>query len=580
MEAKPNLIPELLGTLRRRRVPMALTFVIIAALSFALALFWPPTYQSTGVILIEQQEVPSELVRSTISSYADQRIQVIQKQVMTTENLLRIVLKYDLYARQRKTETRERIIRRISEDVQFRMISADVVDPRSGVPTRATIAFSVGYNSRSPDLAARVANELVSLYLEQNIESRKQRTADAADFLGGEAQRLNARIEELQAQIAAFKEQHPNDLPELSQHNQSLMIRLDEEVRETDMRMRSLDQQITYLDAQLAQISPTSQVYTSTGERVLSPADRLKFVRTEFARLSAIYSPDHPDVVKLKREMEGLEQSVDTTDSSNDLQRQLNDAKTQLASAQQKYAADHPDVVRLQRLVASLGQQLAQAPQGPATAAARQPDNPAYIQVKSQREGSVNERNSLARKTTTLKAQIGELEGYLATAPAVERDYMKMVREVENDQAEYRTVKQRQMEADSSQHLEAERKGERMTLIEPPFTPTEPASPNRTMIVSLGLLFATGAAVGIAALLNLVDTSVRSRHDLTALLSVPPLAVLPWIETKADVERFQRVRRYSVVAIAAFMVLAATFVHLFVKPLDVILQVALRWVTA
>ena len=81
MEAKPSPIPELLATVRRRRVPMALAFAIIAVSSLALALFWPPTYQSTGVILIEQQEVPSELVRSTISSYADQRIQVIQKQV-------------------------------------------------------------------------------------------------------------------------------------------------------------------------------------------------------------------------------------------------------------------------------------------------------------------------------------------------------------------------------------------------------------------------------------------------------------------------------------------------------------------
>jgi uncharacterized protein involved in exopolysaccharide biosynthesis len=438
----------------------------------------------------------------------------------------------------------------------------------------------VGYNSRSPDLAARVANELVSLYLEQNIESRKQRTADAADFLGNEAQRLNSRIEELQGQIATFKEQHPNDLPELSQSNQALMSRLDEEVRETEMRIRSLDQQVTYLDAQLAQISPTSQVYTSTGERVMSPADRLKFVRTEYARVSAIYSPDHPDVLRLKREMAGLEQSVDTTDSSNDLQRQLTDASAQLASAEQKYAPNHPDVVRLQRLVDSLRQQLAVAQQGPTAAPDKSPDNPAYIQVKAQREGSVNERNSLAKKIGALKGQIGELEGHLASAPAVERDYMVMVREMENDQAEYRTIKQRQMEADSSQHLEAERKGERMTLIEPPVTPTEPASPNRTMIVSLGVLFAVGAAAGIAALLNLVDTSVRSRRDLTTLLSVPPLAVLPWIETQADVQHYRLIRRYSVVAIVAVMVLTVTFVHLFVKPLDVILQVALRWVTA
>jgi uncharacterized protein involved in exopolysaccharide biosynthesis len=568
--------------LRQRRLPMAIAFAAILGIAIAMALLWPATYKSTGVILIEQQEVPSELVRSTISSYADQRIQVIQKQVMTTENLLKIILKYDLYPKQRKYESRELIIKRMTEDIQFKMISADVVDPRSGVPTRATIAFSVAYSNRSPELAARVANELVSLYLEQNIESRKQRTADAADFLASESQRLSARIEILQGQIAQFKQSHPNDLPELSVSNQALISRLEEEVRETDTRIRSLSEQITYLDAQLAQISPTSQVYTSTGERVLSPADRLKFIRTEYARLSGVYAPDHPDVLRLKREIEGLERTVDASDSSNDLQRQLEDAKTKLASAREKYSADHPDVLRLQRLVDSLGERLASVRE-PGTAAStvvRQPDNPAYIEIKAQREGSVNERASLAGKLVGLRAKISALESHLANAPIVERDYSMMLREMENDQAEYRTIKQRQLEADSSQHLEAERKGERMTLIEPPLTPTEPSSPNRWLIVTLGTFLAASAAVGLAMLLNAVDTSVRGRQDLAALLNAPPLAVIPWMDTEADRDARRKVRRYSIAAACATMLVAVACVHFFLKPLDVLVQVALRWVGA
>jgi uncharacterized protein involved in exopolysaccharide biosynthesis len=499
---------------------------------------------------------------------------------MTTDNLLKIVQRYDLYAKQRKYESREKIIKRISDDIQFRMISADVIDPRSGNPTKATIAFSVGYDSRSPDLAARVANELASLYLEQNIESRTRRTADAADFLGSEAQRLSRRIEELQGQIATFKELHLNELPELSQNNQTMLTRLNEELRDAETRIRSLDQQIVYLDAQLAQISPTSQVYTSTGERVLSPADRLKFARTEYARLSGVYAPTHPDVQRLKREISSLELAVGGGVDTNDLQRQLEEANAQLAIFRNKYSADHPDVQRIQRLISSLTDQMAHArsmPEyiNPTTA---RPDNPAYIEIRAQREGSSNERSSLVKKVTALRERVANIEAHLASAPAVERDYSVMVRELENDQSEYRIVRQKQLEADSSQHLEAERKGERMTLIEPPLTPTQPTSPNRTLIVGLGLVLAIACAIGLATLLDLMDTSVRNRQDLTTLVSVPPLAVLPWIETKADRATQIRLKRNSIAGVATAMMIAIVLVHFLYRPLDVLFQTALRWV--
>jgi uncharacterized protein involved in exopolysaccharide biosynthesis len=72
-----------------------------------LALFLPPAYQSIGTVLIEQQEMPPELVRSTVTSYADQRVQVISQRVMTTQTLLEIIRRYNLYPRQRSRDSRE-----------------------------------------------------------------------------------------------------------------------------------------------------------------------------------------------------------------------------------------------------------------------------------------------------------------------------------------------------------------------------------------------------------------------------------------------------------------------------------------
>jgi succinoglycan biosynthesis transport protein ExoP len=560
---------------RRRRVPAIIAGVSVLVIALAAAFLWPPTYRSTGTILIEQQEVPVDLVRSMVSSYADQRIQTISQRVMTSDNLMRIIDRYQLYPDKRRKEPREALLKRMRDDILFSMISADVVDPRLGRPTKATIAFSVSYDNRSPALAAKVANEIATLYLNENLESRRQTADNTTTFLTAEGDRLSKQIDELDAKLAVFKEQNVNNLPELSQLNMQLMNRAEEELRETETRVRSLDQQIVYLDAQLAQLTPTAQLYAETGERILSPSDRLKTLKSEYARANAIYAPTHPDILRMKREIAGLEKQVGRVDAGNDLARQLSDAQSQLAAAREKYAADHPDVQQLERMVVSLE---AVIREGPSTSepVRTDPDNPAYIQVSAQREASLNERAALQKKNAVLRARIGDYERRMAASPEIAREYSGLARELEGAQLKYSEVRQKQMEATLAKNLETERKGERFTLIEPPMAPEEPVSPNRLAIVLLGLVFAIGGAVGMIVLLETVDTSIRSRRDIEALISVPPLAVLPWIETPGERSSKVKVRRLSLAGAAGSMVLAVIMMHFLYRPLDVLWAVAWR----
>jgi len=146
---------EYVAAARHWRWQLVATFVLALLAFAALAVLLPPKYRSAATILIEQQEMPQELVRSTVTSYADERVQVISKRVMTTETMLNIVRRYDLYPRERAKDTREALLGRMRKDIGLKMISADVIDPRSGRPTSATIAFEVSYMSNSPDLAGR-----------------------------------------------------------------------------------------------------------------------------------------------------------------------------------------------------------------------------------------------------------------------------------------------------------------------------------------------------------------------------------------------------------------------------------------
>jgi uncharacterized protein involved in exopolysaccharide biosynthesis len=586
MQTKANVnLGEHLQTLRRRRRPLLLAIGAGLGVTLLVAFLWPPTYRSSAVILIEQQEIPQDLVRSTITSYADQRVQVISQRVMTTANLLDIIHRYKLYPREQKTEPREVLIEHMRDDIGMNMISANVIDPRSGHPTQATIAFSVSYDSRSPDLALKVANELTTLYLNENLTSRKQLTRDTASFLSSEADRLNAEIADLEKRLAAFKKSHVDNLPELAQLNFQLIDRTEQELRDTETRIRSLDDQTTYLKAQLAQINPTSQLFSATGERILSAADRLKALRTQLASLSALYAPDHPDVVRTKREIEGLEREVQSPQPVNDVARRLEDARGELAAARQRYSADHPDVVRLERTVAGLEETLRSAPQaaaaaGPADQGGRvdvdPPDNPAYIQIRAQLESAENERQSLDGKRTELKANLAVFDRKLAQSPEVEREYRALSRDYENARAKYQDVRAKQMEAELAQNLESDRKGERFTLIEPPLPPEKPTSPNRALILVLGALLAVGAGFATVAVLENLDTTIRGRKDLTELLDTPPLAVIPRIQTLAQkVQGRARWRTAMFGAVGGFVTLVLAL-HFLYRPLDVLWFTVLR----
>src|ERR1700722_6572221 len=170
----------------RRPPPFVVTASACLLLAVSLALFLPPTYRSSATILIEQQEIPQELVRSAITSFADQRVQVISQRVMTTQNLLSLIDRYHLYPDIRVTKPREVLMQRMRDDIAMKMISADVIDPRSGHPTQATIAFSVSYQSNSSELALKVSNDPTTLYLNENLSSRTQLAEQTSAFFAKE----------------------------------------------------------------------------------------------------------------------------------------------------------------------------------------------------------------------------------------------------------------------------------------------------------------------------------------------------------------------------------------------------------
>lgn len=573
---QPNTRERLLAYWRRRS-----TFFIAApaaaALAILLAVLLPATYRSAATILIEQQEIPQDLVRSVITSFADQRVQVITQRVMTTQNLLQLIDRYKLYPDIRDKEPREVLLKKMRDDIGMHMISADVIDPRSGRPTQATIAFSVSYQSRSPDLALKVANELTTLYLNENLTSRIRLGEQTSEFFSEEVNRQAAHITELDKNLAAFKEKHHDELPDLLQLNIQTAQRTELDLRDAQNQISSLESQRILLQAELAQISPNAVVYKDSGQRVFGPEDRLKDLKSQLASDRARYGPDHPDVITAEREVAGLEKEVKSEDGTADRLRQLSDAKAKLAIVLQKYSAEYPDVVHLRHEVESLQKAVdADADAGIQNAEREHADNPAYLQVKGQLDALATQRDAAIKKRDELQAKLNDYDNREAKSPEVERQYREMTRQLDSAQVQYQTILAKQTEAQVSKNLEADRKGEKFTLIEPPLPPEKPISPHRKLIVAVGLLMSAALGIGAVIARESFDGSVRGPADVRQLFEVPALASIPVIYTVDDKKRRRRIIRYSWSGGAAAVLLSTAMVHLFVRPLDVVWQVLLR----
>jgi uncharacterized protein involved in exopolysaccharide biosynthesis len=581
---------------KRRRWVFSAVATIFAIAAILGALLWPPTYRSQATILIEQQEIPEDLVRSTITSYADQRIQVISQRVMTRSNLMGIIEKYDLYHDDRKDEPNEVILEQMRKDVDMRMISADVIDPRSGRPTQATIAFSLAYDNRAPDTARKVANELVSLYLNENLKSRSQLATDASGFLSDEVDKLAKYIAEVDKNLSAFKEKNYGVLPELNQINFQLMDRAERELADAERALRQANEQHAYLEAQLAQLAASGAV-TVDGERVLTPRERLAAQRNKLSSLRALYSESHPDILRLQREIEGLEKEVaaQQTDSAAaestaskvapdmlELQARLDARRAALAAARQRYSGGHPDVQRLEREV---NQTLAELWIARKTANAEPEANsvenaisagPLYVQLQGQLKANELEQQARRSEKASLEAKIVEYERRLSRAPGVERQYQEFVRDRENAELKYRELKAKEMEARLAQSLESESKGERFTLIEPPELPERPRKPNRPVVAAVGLLAAVVMAVGYVLLLEALNGSVRDRRDFVRHFSLEPLAVLPYMTTSQETRKRVLVGRLAVLGGLVALVGVGVLINYLWMPLDVLMYGGMR----
>ena len=177
--------------LKKRKFYGLIPFLCVFLIGWAAVMLLPPKYLSEGKILVESQQIPIDLVRPTVTATASERIATIQQRVMTRDNLLKIADKYQMYADQRDKLSRTDILDLMRANT---FVKAVDIDPQLQRTQNLTVAITVGFTDKRADVAAKVANELMTLFLNEDARNRTNRATETTKFLAQEVDKLKAEL--------------------------------------------------------------------------------------------------------------------------------------------------------------------------------------------------------------------------------------------------------------------------------------------------------------------------------------------------------------------------------------------------
>jgi uncharacterized protein involved in exopolysaccharide biosynthesis len=303
------------GLIKKNFFYFLVVFGVISTLGLVLAAIQGPTYLSEGKILVQNQEISPDILTPVVTATAGERAQLIQQRVLTRDQLLSIANRFGIFP---GVSDSSEVLDLMRNRIQIKPIAVEV----DGMlrPNSRAVAFTVGFVHENPEIAMRVANELVALIIGGDERSRSGKTTEMVKLLASQAKDIDDKIEATQAQML-----------EVARRPRALTVAIPEE-----QKIRSTE---------------------------------IARLKTELTQKLSIYSDGHPSVTALKKRIATLEKQAagpsqvpEQAQSSPDdeiegfkrqrqaLERQLADTNGKLASARLREKLDLEQQDRMQLL--------------------------------------------------------------------------------------------------------------------------------------------------------------------------------------------------------------------------------------
>jgi uncharacterized protein involved in exopolysaccharide biosynthesis len=493
-----------------RRFPVMAVFVLVCSgLGVITAMKTPETWATTARLLVEAPQITQV---ESIEVDAVEQLEIIEQKLLTRANLVDIANRFDVFENIRSMEP-DTVVERMRSATRIR---------RSAGRNKATL-MTISFEGRSGKVAADVVNEYTTLVLEENAESRNAIAENTLQFFEREAENLARDLDRQSTEIAVFKSENANALPE------DQTTRFGRQTLLQD-RLARLERE---LQAGLQRRADTERLYKDNRnltpgavQRPLSAEEqRLISARAELDLLKSVYSETNPRVKRKQAEVTSLEAIV---------------------AAQQGLVVEDDG------------------------------EDPVISQQQAILDATLSEIDSrldfIRSDIEATKAEMENLQRAISRSSANGIELNTLEREYEIIQTRYNAAVSNLNEARMTERIESTAQGQRISVIENANIPQVPAGPNRPKIAALGLLAGLGLAAGYFMLLETLNRTVRRPAELMSKFNVTPITTIPYMETHT-----RRVARRAGLITATIIVLigvplALWYIDTNYLPLDLLVQ--------
>ena len=514
MDERGFSLNDVVGIFRRRlRLILAISMSSFL-ISVVIAALLRNEYSVYTTILVEPQSISKKLVESgEVEQDAMNRLHLMTMQILSRSRLSKIIDELKLYPKESETKTREQVIDMMRSRILVEPVLPDI-DPELKRKLDIQInTFRLFFRHQNASVGAAVANRLSNDFIDEHIKERVQSSGDTAEFVDSELQRLTGRLRELEAQIAQVKGQNAGSLPDDVFANQRQIERSFDAYSLAQQRLAEAQSDQTFYTQQatVARENGVGALGAQQNSQVLSPNQRLQFLENELGELrSRGFTDKHPDVSATLAEMEQVRDRI------------------------QKGGSDESET---------------KAPTSVAEQQARNEAQRAALRVEASQ-----------REVTRLQGEIEQAQARLAATPRVAEQLDALQREYANLSESSNDFSNKRLEANVAANMERRQKGEQFRVLEPAYAPPDPTSPNRPLILLLGLMLGVGAGAGVALLLEAADSSYHDSRALQSALRLPVLASIPAILLDTDRARIRRRNfreAFAAVTISGFVLTGA-----------------------
>jgi len=498
-------IADLKGVVRRRAKLVFATWLVISLASYWLAMALPNEYESSATVLVEPQSVDEELIRAGVApSDLNRRLGLMAAKIMSRPRLSRIIDDLSLYREESNYLERQEIINLMRDQVKVEPVIPELEQDRQTLRTNFEIdRFKIHFRDHNAEVARNVAQRLANDFIEEHISNRVEVSQKSLEFIDAELVRLAESIRAIESRVAEIKAANPGRLPEDMAANQRQLERL--------MTAVSYARR----DASTARSDEAFFHSQSATARELLGGNTL--------------------------DRRGRETRVDRKQSLNLL---LTDMRSR------GYTEKHPDIVKTQAELATLEDQIE------ASKSDERPGSLAEHGAEAEAERARLRRLHAEAEIELLRSKEEELLQLLGEAPGVAEQLYGLDRQYQHLFQSYQDFSNRRHQASVQADLERRQLGEQFRVLEQAFVAAEASSPNRVVIILVGVLFglAMGGAAGIV--MEAADPTVHDARQLQASLNIPVLAAIPEIWLESDRLRKRRSTFRQSFATAALVVLA------------------------